>query len=261
MFIFNDEQQSNASAGLKEPVPDQFSTRWQTAREALRWRGLLFSSLLAAREVLRPIMYWHAWHIFHTDLQRPLMEPYAKGRVVVKVSAAKENLEDVSAQISSMGNLPWENVHSRFDRGDAAAVAYVDREPAGYMWMTFADGMDLAFGVNWIVHPHEALRYGSFVVPRWRGLGIHSVLNRALNDCARARGLTRTLGAISALNVQSLSLAKHARNPKVMTLVLIHIRGINRTYCKTAGAPFDSRFVRSPQKYLTRGHDPVSDDV
>src|ERR1700693_1913185 len=131
MFIFKDEQQSNASAGLKEPVPDQFSTRWQTAREALRWRGLLFSSLLAAREVLRPIMYWHAWHIFHTDLRRPLMEPYAKGRVVVKFSAAKENLEGVPPQISAMGNLPLENVHSRFDRGDAAAVAYVGREPAG----------------------------------------------------------------------------------------------------------------------------------
>jgi len=261
MLTFKDEQQSNASAGLKKPMPNQFSTRWQTAREALRWRGLLFSSLLVAREILRPIMYWHAWHVFHTDLRRPLPEPYAKEEVMVKVFARTENTEDLAAQISSIGNIPSANVNSRFDRGDVAAVGYVKREIAGFMWMTFADGMDLAFGVRWIVHPHEALRYGSFVVPRWRGLGIHSSMNRALNGYARDRGLTQTLGSISAVNPQSLNLAKHARNHKVMTLLLIHIQGINRTYCKTTGAPFDSRFVRAAKNYVSRARDAVSDDI
>jgi GNAT superfamily N-acetyltransferase len=261
MFTFKEEQQSNASAGLKKPMPNKLSIRWQTAREALRWRGLLFSSLLGAREILRPIMYWHAWHVFHTDLRRPLPEPYAKEEVMVKVFTRTENTEDIAAQISSIGNIPLANVNSRFDRGDAVAVAYVKREFTGFMWMTFADGMDLAFGVRWIVHPHEALRYGSFVVPRWRGLGIHSSMNRALNGYARDRGLTRTLGAISAVNPQSLNLAKHARNHKVMTLLLIHIQGINRTYCKTTGAPFDSRFVRVAKNYVSRAHDAVSDDI
>jgi GNAT superfamily N-acetyltransferase len=218
---------------------------WQTIIEALRYRGLFFSSSLALREILRPFMYWHAWHIFQTDLQQPLPEPYAREPVDVRIYIGRENLEEIAAQISSMGNIPLADIKFRFGRGDAAAVAYVQREAAGFMWMAFADGAELAFGVNWILHANEALRYDSFVVPPWRGLGIHSAMNRALTEYARDRGLTRAISAISAVNPQSLNLAKHNRNPKVMTVILIHFRGVKWTYTKTIGAPFDSRFSRS----------------
>jgi hypothetical protein len=225
----------------------------------MRWRGLFFSSLLAIRAVLRPLMYWHAWHIFQTDLEQPLVEPYAKRQVEVKVLAGKQNLADATAAISSMG-IPPEEIALRFNRGDATAVAYVGREPAGYMWLTFAPGMELAFGVSWILLPHEALRYGAFVSPSWRGLGILSAMNRALNEHARGQGSTRTLGGISALNPQSLNLAKHARSPKIMSIILIHVRGVDWTFTKTSGAPFDSRFCRS-SKDAYRRQKSVGDEI
>jgi GNAT superfamily N-acetyltransferase len=241
-------------------MSEQVSKRWQSVSEALRWRGLLFSSLLAVRELCRPIMYWHAWHIFQTDLQR-MPSPYAKEKVEVKVFTAKENLEHAITQISSMGQIPLAEVRPRFDRGDAAVVAYVHDEPAGFMWLTFTDGADLALGVTWILREGVALRYGSFVLPKWRGLGIHSALNRALNEYARDRGLTRTLASISAVNPQSLNLAKHARNPKIMTLIVVHIRGVNWTYTKAIDAPFSSRFNRAAKKYVWRKTDSISDEL
>ena len=236
------------------------SIRRQSIGEALRYRGLFFSSLLALREILRPLMYWHAWHIFQTDLQQPLPEPYAKEQVEVRIYVGKENLEDIAAQISSLGNIPLADVKFQFGRGDAAAVAYVRRQAAGFMWMAFANGAELVRGVNWILHENETLRYDSFVVPQWRGHGIHSAMNRALTEYARDRGLTRAVSAISAVNTQSLNLAKHNRNPKVMTVILIHFRGVNWTYVKTIGAPFDSRFFLS-SKALHRPRKSVGDEL
>jgi GNAT superfamily N-acetyltransferase len=235
------------------------SRRWQTFREGMRWRGPFFSFLLATREVFRPFMYSHAWHIFHTSLQRPLTEPYAKEQVEVKVFAGSQYLEVATAVISSMG-IPAAEIAARFGRGDAAAVAYVEGEAAGYMWITFATGMELAFGVSWILRPDEALRYGAFVVRSRRGLGIYSSMNRALNEYARQRGATRTFGGISALNSQSLNLPKHARNPKIMTVVLIHIRGVNWTITKTIGAPLKTHFSRS-SKDLYRTQKSVGDEL
>lgn len=228
------------------------SRPWATVREGLRWRGLLFSFLLGTREILRPFLYWHAWHIFSTDLERP-PEPYAKEQVAVRVYVGENVGDGLIALLSSMDEISSAEIRSRLEQGNAVAVASVGGEAAGYMWMTFAAGLELAFGVNWILRPDEALRYGSFVVPRWRGLGIHSSVNHALNDYARRRGLKRTLASIGAFNRQSLNLAKHTRNPKIMTVILFHLRGVNWTFVKALGAPFASRFTRPAAKYVTRG--------
>jgi hypothetical protein len=178
------------------------SRRLQTVREGLRWRGLSASFLLAAREALRPFLYWHAWHIFSTDLGRPLLEPYAREQVSVRIFVGERNFEAVAAQLCFVKELSSEEIRSRLNNG-AVAVASVHGEFAGYMWMDFGGGRELAFGVNWIVRPDEALRYESFVLPRWRGLGIHSSLNHSLNSYAREQGLRRTLASIGAFNRQS----------------------------------------------------------
>jgi hypothetical protein len=86
-------------------------------------------------------------------------------------------------------------------------------------------------------------------------------MNRTLNEYARDRRLTRTLARISALNPQSLNLAKHSRDPKTMTLILAHIRGVNWTYIKTLDLPFSSRFARSTTKYIPRNPPSISDEM
>jgi hypothetical protein len=219
-------------------------SRRQRIREILRWRGLPLFVLLAVREFLRPIVYWHIFYIFETDVaQQPLPEPYSKERLEVRVYTKELDGTKAKAEVAAMHEIPVDEIASRLDRGDAVAIAYVGEEPAGYGWLSFSNGVaELAFGITWIVRSREAVRYGNFVAPKWRGRGIQSSVNAAVNAYARDRGIAWTLGSISTLNTQSMSLAKHYSKASTMKAMLIHIRALNKTIIRASGSPFESRF-------------------
>jgi GNAT superfamily N-acetyltransferase len=120
--------------------------------------------------------------------------------------------------------------------------------------MAFSSGMELAYGTTWILHPNEGTQYGSFVLPKWRGHGIFSLLNVALNTYAREHGVLRSVGSISVLNSQSLSLAKRLGKKKIMTVILVHIRGIGRTFRNAIGAPLRTRFSAKVWTWAMRRH-------
>ena len=95
-------------------------------------------------------------------------------------------LDKPLAEVAAMGEISREEAEKRLQRGDALAMAYASAEPAGYGWISFSSGVvELDFGVTWIVHPCEAVRYGNFVHPKWRGRGIQSAINTAVNEYAR----------------------------------------------------------------------------
>jgi hypothetical protein len=212
-------------------------------REHLRWRGSWIVFLLALREVLKPLLYWHVWHIFESDLTRELPRPYSTAKFDVVICTARDELAGITPRILSMGELSAAEVERRFCRGDAMALAYSSGEPVGYMWMGFSSGIELGFDTCWIIRNGEALRYGSFVIPSFRGHAVHSVVNSALNSYALERGVTRTLGSVSALNPQSLSLAKHYHRAIAMTVVLVRFRLRSFTVRTSFRAPLSSRFL------------------
>lgn len=222
------------------------SWNWSTIRETLRWRGPFVFLLVGLREIVRPVVYWHVFRIFEIDLTRHAVpEPYADRKIDVKIHARAEDLERAKAEIVSMGRLELEQIHSRFKRGDKAAIAYVEGEPAGYAWMSFTSGVvELAFGVTWIVGPGESVRYDYFVLPKWRGRRVFSCLNSAIVACARDLGFIRTFSSISTVNTQSMSLAKHDRRIAIMKVTLVHVHGVNWTFQKASGATFESRFLK-----------------
>jgi GNAT superfamily N-acetyltransferase len=213
--------------------------------EILRWRGFGIFLLLAVRSTLRPIIYWHVYKIFETDIATQVPEPYAKESIVTKICARDHGCFDMALEeVAAMGEISREEAKMRLDRGDALAMAYAGAELAGYGWLSFASGaVELAFGVTWIVRFGEAVRYGNFVHPEWRGRGIQSSINTAVNEFARQRGASVTLASISTLNTQSLSLAKHYDRATVMKVTLIHVRPFNWKICRASGAPFESRFI------------------
>jgi hypothetical protein len=215
--------------------------RAEALREFVSWRGILIVGLLGVREILRPLFYWHLWHIFETDISKQVPQAYGKDAVEVKFYSADEST-GIVRQIAAMGELKVEEVQRRFAAGDRVAVGWIDQEPAGYMWMSDTGALELAFDTFWIVRTGEAVRYGSFVSPAFRGRGIHSSLNSAVNCCLRAGGVSKTLGAVSLLNPQSLSLPRHYKRAVAMTVLLVRFRGANWTIRKSFGAPLETRF-------------------
>ena len=219
---------------------------WRRALEILRWRGLSYFVLLALREILRPVMYWYAWNIYSTDLRVPLTQPYAKGKFDVRIFAGGEDRALAREQLASLGEPLPQNFDTRVNRSDALAIVYSGAEPVAFGWMTFSSGMELAYGLAWILQPGEGTQYGAFVLPKWRGHGIFSVLNVALNTYAREHGVLRSIGSISVLNTQSLSMARRLGKKKIMTVMLLHIRGLGWTFQKAVGAPLHTRFTPTP---------------
>jgi len=218
---------------------------WSTIREAFRWRGPFTFSLVVLRETLRPLVYWHAYYIFETDLTRqPVPEPLADEHMDVQAYKGAMTPQKAKAEIESMGQLDSAEIDARFSRGDMVVIAYAGGEPTGYEWLCSANGaLELAFGVHWMVGPGEAVRYDKFVLPKWRGRRISTWLHSATVACARDHGILRTFSSISTVNKQSLSIAKHYRRTAAMKLTLVHVRGLTRTFRKAVGAPFESRFA------------------
>jgi GNAT superfamily N-acetyltransferase len=214
----------------------------------LRWRGAFIVALHSLRKLLSPLVYWDLWHIYETDISKQVPQPYASKEFETRICGAEQNSESLTEMIASMGELAPGEVASRLARGHLAAVAFSGEQPVGYMWLAFSCVPEELFDTNWVIHPGEAVRYNSFVIPSFRGLGVHSLLNTAVNCYARAHGIAKTIGAVSVLNPQSLSLPKHYRRAIKMTVLLAKFRGIDWTIRKSFGPPLESRFSWPTQK-------------
>ena len=197
---------------------------------------------MVLREVLSPLLYWHVFHIFQTDIQQAPPRPHAQRKFDIKIYAGKKDLGRVIAEITPMCEMTAAEIESRFNGGQAVAVAYARDEAVGYSWISFSGDLDLVWETRWITHPNEAVFYDSFTLPQWRGLGVHRCLDATMSCYARQRGRIRILGWISALNRPSLSLVKRLSKSKIMTLILVRVRATNWVYRKAIGAPLESRF-------------------
>jgi GNAT superfamily N-acetyltransferase len=220
----------------------QFSRYLRIFRESIFWRHPFILSLLILREILSPFFYWHIWHIFEADISQQLPQPYAKEDAEVKVYSPQDSLTIIQKRISAMGEIKPAEVGLRFARGDLIAVAFIREQPVGYMWIALFSGLELAFDTYWIVRPGEAVKYGSFVLPAFRGRGIHSCLNSAVCSYLSKRGFSRTVSSISILNTQSMSLPRHNNTTIVMTVLVVRFRKVDWTIRKSFRAPLESRF-------------------
>ena len=218
--------------------------QWSRAFEILRWRGPWRFLLLALREILQPLVYWHTYYIIQNDMQPHLPAPAAKGKFETAVYAGERDLENAEAALAGMKELTSAEVTVRLKRGDAVAVASAGERAIGYLWMTFCSGLELAFDTAWIIHPNEAVLYDTFVRPEWRGRGVHACMDIALNNWAYPRGITRAFASISAVNNQSLGITKLAGKTRIMTLVLVRVRGFHQPWINSNGAPFELYFQR-----------------
>jgi GNAT superfamily N-acetyltransferase len=228
----------------KQESPAQPASAWSRAFEILRWRGPLRFLLLSLRELLKPLVYWHVYYIIQNDMQPAVPTPAVKGKFETWVYSGERDLAKASAALAGVGELTPAEIALRLKRHDAVAVAFAGEQAIGYLWMTFCSGLELVFDTVWIVHPNEAVLYDTFVLPEWRGRGIHACMDVALNNWAYPRGIVRAFASISAVNNQSLGVLKLAGKARIMTLVLVRVRGLDRTWIKATGSPFHLYFER-----------------
>lgn len=215
---------------------------WRQVLDMLRWRGPLSFLLLTVREIFNPIVYWHVFYVLENDLthQPPIL--YAKKHFGVRFYQGEAEIARIGPQLSALGELTVDEILVRAQRGDLVAVAFAGSEPVGYSWMSRSSELPLVFNATWVMHPNEAVLYGSFVLPRWRGQGVHSWLDLALNGRAREDGLVRTIGSMAVYNRQTLALAKHTKKNRIMIVALARIRGFDCPRVIALGSPFGSRF-------------------
>jgi GNAT superfamily N-acetyltransferase len=228
----------------KPESPAKPAPAWSRAFEILRWRGPWRFVVLSLRELLKPLVYWHVYYIIQNDMQPALPTPAVKGKFETWVYSGEQDLTKASAALAGVGELTPAEIGLRLKRHDAVAVAFAGEQAIGYLWMTFCSGLELVFDTVWIVHPNEAVLYDTFVLPQWRGRGIHACMDVALNNWAHPRGIVRAFASISAVNNQSLGVLKLAGKARIMTLVLVRVRGLKRTWIKATGVPFNLYFER-----------------
>jgi GNAT superfamily N-acetyltransferase len=228
----------------KQESPAKPAPPWSRAFEILRWRGPWRFLLLSLRELLKPLVYWHVYYIIQNDMQPAAPMPAVKGKFETWVYSGEQDLAKASTALAGVGELTPAEIALRLKRDDAVAVAFAGEQAIGYLWMTLCSGLQLVFDTVWIVHRNEAVLYDTFVLPAWRGRGIHACMDVALNNWAYSRGIVRAFASISAINNQSLGVLKLAGKARIMTLVLVRVRGLDRTWIKATGSPFDLHFQR-----------------
>jgi GNAT superfamily N-acetyltransferase len=238
----------------QKPARDSRVPRgWDRAREIYRFRGPGRFLLLAMREILRPVLYWHAYYIIDNEILPTLPPPKSQRGFETVVYHGDGDVAEATHQLAGMEEeLTPAEIATRLRRGDAVAVPQAEGLAMGCLWMTCRSGLPLVFGTRWLVHPDEAVLYDTFVRPQWRGRGLHACMDIALNNWAYPRGIKRAYASISALNNQSLGITRLRGKSRVMTLVLVKLRGIAHVWKRTSGAPYAEFFEDQPSAASSR---------
>jgi GNAT superfamily N-acetyltransferase len=224
----------------------EFRRRLSNVTRELRWRGPLNFSLLVLRELLSPLMYWHVFHVFEMDVTSH--QPVGSSEFDVAVCSGRANSDKLTRELVPMGEISGDEINSRLGSGDSVAVAYAGRDPIGYAWVSFATWLKIAFLTVWVLDAQEAAFYGSFTHPGWRGRGVQRHLDAALMRYLAENGIATVFSTVSAFNRAMLRATNCSQRRKSMTLVLVHVRGINWVYRRAFGAPLQSRFAVSLQE-------------
>jgi hypothetical protein len=215
----------------------------QRAIETIRWRGPWRTASLIARDTLRPILDWQVFKIAETDVESEARRAEgATGAFPVQMFRREDGAERVTRELAPILAFEPTDVAARLRDGDQVAVAYDGQKAIGCTWAALRRPVSMPMNTVWSIQPGEAVLYHSFVLPEWRGKRVHRSLDLALNVAMRERGIRRTLGSMSVLNPQTLSLAKRNGKQFVMTLYLVRVPLLDWTGRFATGRPLHMHF-------------------
>jgi GNAT superfamily N-acetyltransferase len=191
------------------------------------------------RKFLWPIMKAEAYFMFDTALGAPAPASPCE-TMQLRVYQGLESLESVQEHIASMGLKS--NVGEWIKRGEAVAIVSCETQGVGFTWMAFADVLVREFEMTVVVPPGYIYHHDSFVLPEWRGRGVHAVMIKAAKQFARDRGCERSVSWINVLNQPSLRLIQKWNRHHGMIILYLRLRGFARPLRAAFGQPLCSRF-------------------
>jgi GNAT superfamily N-acetyltransferase len=192
-----------------------------------------------SRKILWPTMKAEAYLMFDTALDAPALASPCE-TMQVRVYQGLESLESVQEHIASMGLK--RNVGERIKRGEAVAIVSCETQGVGFTWVAFADMLVREFEMTIVVPPGYIYHYDSFVLPEWRGRGVHAAMIKAAKQFARDRGCERSVSWINVLNQPSLRLMQRWDRHHGMIIFYLRPRGFARPLHAAFGLPLWTRF-------------------
>jgi len=176
--------------------------------------------------------YWVGGTLFERDLVRlPIPTLEAKVPVDVVVGTA--------ADIPRFGGLLPEpklkQYAQRLEQGKVWLFATVNGEIAYSTWVSFSDEYDPATQ-TWVpVAPKGACLLDSFAVPRFRGLGLHTMMTARRLAIAKERGAERALGIVLDGNADAWRVQEKLGARKIEHILTVTVLGrsfTRRSPCK-----------------------------
>jgi GNAT superfamily N-acetyltransferase len=226
-------------AGLAETEDSDRTGRLRRSVQILQQDGFGCAAWRIGRKFVSPIMKAEAYFMFDTALGAPA--PADPGETMqVQVCQGLESFESVEAHIASMGIK--RNVAERLERGEAVAIVSCKAQAVGFTWVAFADVPVKEFDLTIVVPTGYIYHYDSFVLPEWRGRGVHAFMIKTARQFARDRGCERSVSWINVLNQPSLRLMQKWNRQHGMIILYLRLRIFARPLRAAFGQPLCSRF-------------------
>ena len=203
---------------------------------------------LAARKVLRPLLFWDIHYVFHRALGSHAAPSAGDSGTTIRILKSELDLAGAPADLT----LLCPGAAERLRNGQVVVMALANSgaaappEIAGYTWITFSDIWLPEFDLTMIVRPGEMVHYDSFVSTACRGRGLHTILIVVAKQYGLSTGCTHSLSWISVFNSQSLKTAQRlVREPEKPLIVFsIKLRGMKRFRNLALQGSLASRFQR-----------------
>jgi hypothetical protein len=162
------------------------SSRWNTARLALRRAGMQSLLNLALRRGLRPLGAWQALVFFERDLSLDIPEVAAGIPLEIRVVAARE-LAAYRPSLEASG-LRWDRLEARMAQGDVCTIALSRDRLVHVSWITVAGAWVPELRATLRPGPGEAYVYDAFTLPEVRGTQVQPAASARLLRWARDQG-------------------------------------------------------------------------
>lgn len=192
-----------------------------------RWEKPLFyqrSLSGVLREGLKRLtgIYWVGGILFERDLVAlPIPMPEAK----VPVEVVLGSMADIPRFHGLVPDDKLQRYVQRLEQGKVWLIATVDGEIAYSTWLSFSDEYDPATQ-TWVrVAPTGAYLLDSFTVPRFRELGLHTMMTARRLAIAKERGAERALGIVRDGNAAAWRVQKKLGAQKVEHILAITVLG------------------------------------